>query len=259
MVRRGHIWRAVVILASAGLLALCVAGATANGALVKVGNLVLKADGGFRPQRLPKNRYAPIEFQGHADIHSTSGGPPPELSEAILEFDHDGLLQTRGLATCPAERIANLGTAAARRRCADAIVGTGTIGATLFFEGISVPAHAPLTLFNGPPSEGNFVVNAHVHIASPVNQTYVVPVTIETERGEYRYRATFNVPSLSGGGVLTHVDAKVGRRYTYHGQERSYISARCRDGIFSTHGHFLFADGTIIDGAIEKGCVVENP
>jgi len=256
MVRRGHILRAVLPLACLGVLALWAGGA--DGALVQVGNLVLKADGGFRPQRLPRNHYAPIEFQGHADIHSVTGGLPPELTEAILEFDRDGRLQTRGLPVCGAERIESLGTAAARQACKGAIVGTGTIGAMLFFNGGAVPAHAPLTLFNGPPSGGNATVNAHVHIASPVNQTFVVPVTIERVHGEYAYRASFNVPSLSGGGVLTHVDAKIGRRYKSGGRELSYVSARCRDGILRTHGHFLFDDGTIIDGAIEKACVPDN-
>ena len=72
MVRRGRILRIVLSLACLGLLALWAGGA--DGALVKVGDLILKADGGFRPQRLPRNSYAPIEFQGHADIHSTDGG-----------------------------------------------------------------------------------------------------------------------------------------------------------------------------------------
>jgi hypothetical protein len=256
MFRRGQIARVGVALACIGMLATWTGGA--QGALVKVGNLVLRAGGSFRPLRLPRNHYAPIEFQGHADIRNTAGGPPPELTEATLEFDHDGRIETRGLPVCPARRIAHLSTPAARRRCAGAIVGEGRIGAILFFEGAAFPAHAPLTLFNGPRSGRDLTVNAHVHVASPLNQTFVVPVTIATIRGEYRYRATFDIPSLSGGGVLTHVDARVGRRYKLHGQQRSYVSARCRDGIFRTHGDFVFDDGTVIDGAVENACVPDN-
>jgi hypothetical protein len=258
MVRRGHLLRAIPPLACLGVLAIWAGGAVADGALVRVGHLELQANGGFRPQRLPRNRYAPIEFQGYADIRSTNGTPPPELTEAILEFDRDGRLQTHGLPICAAERIEGLRTPAARKACKGAIVGTGTIGATLFFDGASFPVHAPLTLFNGPPSGGNPTVNAHVHIASPVNQTYVVPVVIERESGEYSYRARFEVPSLTGEGLLTHVDAKIGRLYKSGGRKLSYVSARCGDGIFRTHGHFVFSDGTIIDGAIEKACVPDN-
>jgi hypothetical protein len=254
MVRRRRILRVALPLACLGAVLVSWTGA-ANGALVQVGNIQLKANGGFRPQRLPRNHYAPIEFQGYAEIHSVTGGPPPELTEAIIEFDRDGRLDTKGLPICAAERIADLGTAAARKTCEGAIVGTGTVGATVFFDGVSAPVHAPLTLFNGPVSEGNATVNAHVHIASPVNQTFVVPVTLERVSGEYSYRASFDAPSLAGGGVLTHVDAKIGRMFKSGGRERSYVSARCQDGILRTHGHFVFADGTIIDGAIEKACV----
>jgi hypothetical protein len=256
MGRRGRILRIVVSLACLGLLALWAGGA--DGALIKVGDLVLKADGGFRPQRLPRNSYAPIEFQGHADIHSTDGAPPPELVEAYLDFDRDGRLQIRGLPVCHAGQLANVTTPVARRRCEGAIVGTGSIGVTLLFEGGAVPAHAPLTLFNSGGGGGSFSVLAHVHIASPVDQTFVVPISIQQRRGEYRYRASFDVPSLSGGGILTHVDAKIGRHYKSHGVELSYVSARCTDGIFRTHGHFLFSNGVIIDGAIEKPCVPDD-
>ncbi len=256
MARRGHILGAALFVAFLGALLLGIG--VAGGALVQVNGLQLSADGGFKPQKLPRNRFAPIEFQGHADIRSLTKKPPPELTEAVIEFDRQGRLQTKGLPMCPAARIVSLGTTAARRACPNAIVGTGTVGLLLLFEGGTIPAHAPLTLFNGPQSDGNPTVNAHVHIASPVNRTYVVPVTIERVHGEYSYRASFDVPSLTDGGILVHVDAKVGRRYQYGGRERSYISARCRDGIFRTHGHFMFSDGTVIDGSIEKACVAEK-
>ena len=117
----------------------------------------------------------------------------------------------------------------------------------------------PLTLFNGPPSGGNPTVNAHVHIASPVNQTYVVPVVIEREQRRIPLPGQHSTcPASPVDGVLTHVDAKIGRRYKSGGRELSYVSARCGDGIFRTHGHFVFGDGTIIDGAIEKACVPDN-
>lgn len=255
MGRPAHVLR---LLTPIVLVALALGATGAHGALVQVGNLVLKADGYFHPQRLPRNKYAPIEFQGHADIHSLNNALPPQVVEATLDFDHDGLLQTRGLAVCRPHQIAHLKPPGARHRCEDAIVGTGTIGVTLVLEGIRFPTHAPLTLFNGPKSKGDPTVLAHTRIAAPVNRTFVVPVRIEPRKGEYRYRARFDVPVLAGGGVLTHVDAKIGRRYKFHGHERSYVSARCGDGIFRTHGHFVFSDGTIIDGAIEKPCVPDT-
>ncbi|MGC1852336.1 MAG: hypothetical protein WA687_07850, partial [Solirubrobacterales bacterium] len=82
----------------AALLAL-LAGA-ADGATVRVGTLVLHADGGFKPQALPKRAYAPIRFQGYGDIKTTNGSVPPPLKHVELEFDRDGRLTTAGLAVC---------------------------------------------------------------------------------------------------------------------------------------------------------------
>src|SRR6478672_10236254 len=89
MTRRSRIMRAALPVAVLCLLTLWGGGA-AGGALIQVGNLILVADGGFRPQHLPRHAYAPIDFRGHADIHSVNGGTPPELTEAIIDFDRDG-------------------------------------------------------------------------------------------------------------------------------------------------------------------------
>ena len=65
-------------------------------------------------------------------------------------------------------------------------------------------------------------------------------------------------PIAAGRGSLVHLDVKVGKRYRYRGSERSYTSARCGDGIFRTRGRFTFADGTVIEGSVEKACTVRQ-
>lgn len=228
----------------------------ANAALVRVGSVVLRTDGGFKPQTLPRRAYAPISFQGHADFESTGSGPPPALQSAILDFDRDGRLTTAGLATCPPARIEGSTPAEARQSCAAAIVGTGHVAAMVTLPGSSpVEVRSPLTLFNGPRQNGNPTVVAHAQTTYPAAETYVVVVPIERRGGAYSYRATFEVPQIAGGyGALTHVDIKIGRRYRAGGAKRSYVSARCSDGILETHGRFTFADGTVIAGVIFKPC-----
>jgi len=54
-------------LAFLALVGLALFGGSASGALVEVENLVLRADGGFKPQSLPRHRFAPIDFQGHVE------------------------------------------------------------------------------------------------------------------------------------------------------------------------------------------------
>jgi hypothetical protein len=252
--RRARLTTIGVLLAVSGLLVAALA-ASAGGAKIRVGNLVIRADGGFEPRVLPRRSFAPIRFQGHASIATTDGSAPPALRRVRLDFDRDGLLTTAGLATCAPGAIEGMTPKRARNRCRAAIVGTGRVGATIALPGARVAVRAPLTLFNGPRQGGNATVIAHSQTTVPVPQAYVVTVPIERRRGAFAYRSTFDLPEIAGGlGALTRVRARIGRRYRAGGVQRSFVSARCSDGILETHGYLSFADGTVISGSVFKPC-----
>jgi hypothetical protein len=237
------------------VLALLPATAFAGGALVKVDGIVLRADGDFQPTSLPRQRFVPIHFEGHFDIAAAGGGRPVALEQVVIDFDRDGRLDSSGLPVCQPERIADASTAEARQACAGAIVGSGRIEALIDIGGGPVAASSPLTIFNGPRVAGNPSVVLHARITVPSTQTYAIVVPIERRRGSSRYRATLDLPPIAAGfGSVTHVAVKVGRRFSSGGQQRSYVSGRCSIGILRTHGRFSFADGTIIDGNVEKPC-----
>jgi hypothetical protein len=232
-----------------------VASASGRGALVEVNNLILRADGSFQPRALPKSTFEPIEFKGHASIASKDGSRPVPLRQVIVDFDRDGRLSVGGLPTCPPDRIADASTKEARSLCADAIVGRGRIEAVISLSTGLVNAGSPLTLFNGPALDGRPTVILHARTTVPGTQTYAIQVPIQRRRGEFRYRATLDVPLIAAGlGSLTFIEAEVGRRYRAGGKDRSYVSARCSDSILRTHGRFTYEDGTVIDGAVEKFC-----
>ena len=229
----------------------------ASAAVVKVGNLVLRAGGGFEPQVLPRRTFAPIEFRGYFDIAARSGGAPAALQQAVLEFDREGRLTTRGLSTCSVERVADATSQEARDICKGSIVGTGHIAATIDLPGQPpVLATSPLTLFNGVPQNGNPTVVVHARTTMPSPQTFAIAVPIERlSGGPYGYRATIDLPPIAGGyGALTHVDVKIGRRYSAGGQRLSYASAHCGSGVFQTHGSFTFAGDTTISGSVYEPC-----
>jgi hypothetical protein len=229
---------------------------SAGAAKVRVGTLVLIADGGFSPQLLPKRSYAPIRFYGRAEIRTTNGTVPPALQRIRLNFDRDGLLRTAGLATCSPGSIEASTPAQARRTCGPAQVGSGKVQAAIVIPGHErVDVSAPLSLFNGPRQDGNATVIAHSQTTFPSLETYVMTIPVERLGGWYSYRATLDLPEIAGGfGALTHIDARIGRRYRAGGVERSYISARCADSILETIGYASFADGTVIGGTIFKPC-----
>lgn len=245
--------RAVVTALAIALLA--ATSAAGEGALVEVNDLVLRADGGFEPHTLPRRQFAPIDFQGHVDISARHGAPLSPLRQALIDFDRDGRLSVAGLPTCAPETVAQQGTAEARRTCRGAIVGTGHVAAAISLLGVSVQTRVPLTIFNGPRLATGPSVVLHARTLVPAPETYAILVPIERRRGGFRYRARIELPPLAGGlGALTHIDARIGRRYRAGGVSRSYASARCSDNVLQTHGDFTFADGTVISGAVEKYC-----
>ncbi len=254
---RSRYLRSALLLACVACLT--VAGqVSASAALVKVGDLVLKADGAFKPSKLPRHRYEPIDIFGHVDVHSTNGGPPTQLQEAVIDFDHNGKLETNGLPICPLSRIEHASTAGARRKCKGAIVGMGTVGAMYNVLGIEIEVNIPATLFNAPPQNGDPTVIGHLHTTLPTDTTYTVVIPLERRQGAFGYRAQVDVPQIAGGGIFTHIDGKIGARYFRHGHELSYVNGRCPSGVLRLHGHFLFGDGTIIDGQVEKPCYPEG-
>ncbi len=243
----------------AALLSLIAATAlagTATGALVEVDDIVLRADGGFKPQSLPRRQFAPIEFHGRLDLAAKGGGKPSPLRQALIDFDHDGRLSVAGLPVCAPESIAAASPAEARAVCRGALVGTGSIEALVSLPSGTVPVSSPLTVFNGPRLGGLPTAVLHARLeAAGLSETHAIVVPIEKRRGGFRYRARLDVPPLAGGaGAITHVDVEIGRRYRAGGKQRSYTSARCSDGILQTHGRFSFEDGTIVDGLVEKFC-----
>jgi len=228
----------------------------AAAATVRVGTLVLHADGGFEPRLLPKRTFAPIRFQGYGDVKTTNGMVPPALQHVKIDFDRDGHLTTAGLTSCEPSKLEAASTRQARRRCGGAIVGTGHIGAAIPIAGLArIDLRAPMTVFNGPRRNGNPTAIIHARAPFPVSETYVIVIPIERRQGIYRYRAEFDIPPIAGGlGSLTHIDAKIGRVYRAGGAERSYVSARCSDYILQTKGYFSFADGTVMYGSAFKSC-----
>ncbi|HWB68978.1 MAG TPA: hypothetical protein VG518_03290 [Solirubrobacterales bacterium] len=246
----------------AGALLVAVGAAATDAALVKVGKLVLRADGSFLPSILPKQAYSPITLKGHVNVSSVDHGVPPAVTDVELDFGHNGKLQTLGLPTCPPEKLAGTTPGQARKRCKGAIVATGNVEALVQRPGEPrVPIRTPVTVFNGPPEGGNPTVVFHTYTWFPESETFVVSAPVKRERkGPIAFHVDIAIPPIAGGyGAITHGDIRIGRRYTYKGREMAYTSAHCPDGLLEAHGRVTFDNGVVIEGTIFKPCSADPP
>jgi hypothetical protein len=254
----GRVWRQgrktkVVLL---GLALAGLAAGVAYGEQVQAGNLIVNVNGGFSPSKLPKHQFAPITLRASADISTADGSVPPPLQKVVIDFDRNGLVQTKGLPICRPQQLENTTAPQARRTCKNAIVGTGTSDALIAFpDQAPIPASSPLTIFNGPKIGGNPSVIVHAYLTIPAPTTFVIPSPITRISGPFRYRVTANIPPIAGGyGSVTHFDFKVRKSWKQGGKTVSYASARCPTGHLQAQGQFTFGDGTVLSGHVFRPC-----
>ncbi len=242
---------------AAVLIAVLLTTATATALVLRAGDLVIHAEGGFSPTTLPKKHNAPITLHGGGELSTVSGNLPPILQTLTIEFDRHGSVETRGLEVCRAGMLQSTDVPAARRACPSAIVGKGAGRAIVAFpEQKPINVSSPITLFNGPEKQGQPTVIAHAYTTVPVPTTYIVPIVIERiNHGVYGYRTKARIPKIAGGsGIPIAGHLKIGRRWTYKGRRYSYVNARCETGHLQARGEFIFDDGTFLQGTFLRRC-----
>jgi len=254
---RGRPWkRRALAPVAAAVLTVAVAG-TAAAIVLRAGDIVIHAEGGFSPTTLPRHEDAPISLHGGGELSTVSGDLPPILKTLSIEYDRHGSVETRGLPVCTAGKLQSTDVKTARRACPGAIVGKGQGRAIVAFpEQRPIHISSPLTIFNGPEVRGRPSVLAHAFTTVPVPTTFVIPIVIERiHHGVYGYRTEAKIPKIAGGsGIPIAGHLKIGRRWTYKGHRYSYLNARCETGHLQARGEFEFDDGTFLKGTFVRAC-----
>jgi hypothetical protein len=250
--------RRILIVAAVALFAL---GGTAAALTIRAGDLIIIADGGFSPKRLPKTHDAPIEIHGGGELKTVSGDLPPILETITFEFDKHGHVDTTGLPVCLPGKLEATTVAGARHMCPKSIVGKGKGSAVVVFpEQAPIHVSSPITVFNGPRKHGQPTVLAHAYTTVPAPTTFIVPVVIErVHHGVYGYRTKARIPRIAGGyGIPKSGSLKIDRKWTYKGIRHSFVNARCQTGHLQARGEFLFKDGTFLSGSFFRPCKVRG-
>lgn len=225
--------------------------------VIRAGNLVVKLNGGVTPKRLPKKKMAPIALRISGNISTTDGSHPPATKVVIADFDKNGTVNARGLATCRSGQLQSRNTAAAKAACRKAIVGTGkTTVRVQFPEQRPFYATGPLVLFNGGVHGRVTKMYIHAYVSVPTPTAIVTQVKIKrVHKGRYGTRAIAAIPKIAGGsGSVTRFAMKIQRTFKFKGKRRSYLMARCADGRFLAHGSVAFTGGPRVSGTVIRPC-----
>lgn len=226
---RGNMWRKIPLpVAGAMALAVAIVG-VAGAAMAPIPPptaLTVDVDGQVAPVKLPKHRLAPVTLSIQGRISNFDEANPPSLEEVKFTLDKNLVLDGEGLAACGIGQLRDLDTEAARRVCGDSIVGTGSAHVGLLSSGRLLVVPSQLTLFNGGVVDGSARLLIHGYIPAPRSMPLVVNVKIGKARnGGHGQDAVARFPS--GIGSMLDFRLKIGRRFPYKSEKRSYLMARC--------------------------------
>jgi hypothetical protein len=252
---RKRLLKTAVAIGLAGLL-VC---ASAYALKIEIAKTVVSATASISPRALPARGNVPVEVNSVTRIKTTDGSQPPTLKQLTFIFDKSGTVDTRGLPTCSAAKLAGTTPAVARKRCAGAIVGEGTGKAEVRLPGQApIAISTPLTFFNAPPEGGNPTLIAHAYETVPTAKTLLVPISIERmHQGRYGFRAEIEMPEIADGyGAATLAEATVGKTWKRGGKTVGFTNAHCDGGRLQVHGTLTFTDGSFFPGTLTSPCHV---
>jgi len=230
------------------LTAILAAAALAHPQVVRVGNLILRHDGGIIPNSLPRHEQAPVSAFVSAALSTTDGSHLPAAKRVVVDLDRSIHFNAAGLPVCKPAQLEARTTAAAKSACRDAIVGGGKAEVEVAFpEQAPFSASGPLVLFNGGVHGKTTLLYIHAYVAVPAPTALVATVKLSPmHHGQLGTHTVTTVPMIAGGaGSATKFRLTIGRRFTQPGgRKASYLTASCPTGHYSFEGEVLFADGT---------------
>jgi hypothetical protein len=255
----------LLALALASVLSVgAVATALATSTKIQAGNLIVTFGGSTSPKRLPKNEYAPVTANIFGKIKTSDGTHPSAFRELVVDVDKDLKVDVKGFPVCKAGQLEARDTAAAKRVCGKAILGSGSADAEIAFpEQKPIKVFSPLLVFNGGQKGGTTLLLIHTFITVPAPAAIVTTVTVQKKGSGLHTIA--KIPVIAGGsGSALDFSFKLGKKYAYKGKEHSYLEAKCPDGVFKVSApKVLFkneakvpgvAPSTVLQGSLAIPC-----
>jgi hypothetical protein len=234
--------------------------------LVQKGPIRVAVSGGLAPTRLPRHGTAPINVTIGGQISSTDPDTPPQLRTVSFAFNRAGHLETRGLPRCGLADIDPSTTRQALEACRSSLVGEGRFSAAVRLpEQSPFPSAGKVLAFNGT-LHGRPVLLAHIYGDKPVPTSVVLPLEIHQGKGRFATRLDASLASLTGDwGYVTGISLRLGRKYSSHGERRSFLSAGCPapegfpGALFAlAKASFSFVGGKTLTATLTRDCTVRR-
>jgi hypothetical protein len=211
---------------------------------------------GLKLIKQPKGQPWWIGMTLGANIGTTDGTKPSALSKAVFLFPHAtvnagafphctiGILKSKGTKGCPAG--SRLGK------------GTSLIDASPLLN----PAHADVTMFNGPRSHGSPTF-LFIAVAQEVQVTEYLQGTLQKQNGRFGYKLTMpfpHIPTITGfpDASISQFTVNVQAFTRRHGRQVPLLEAptSCPAGGWLFEGDFSFFDGQSSSARNSIGCTL---
>jgi hypothetical protein len=228
------------------LIVVLAAAWTASSHAVRVAQdgLVVTFNADFSPHVLPRSKPAPVDVRVTGKVATADGTHPPPLRQIEVAINRNGRLETTGLPVCTAPELQSTNSKSALARCRGALVGRGRFHAVVEL-GREIETSGEILAFNSRRGRQKALM-LHLFSGVPVRFTLVVPLVLEQlDEGEFGTVLKAKIPRLAGDlGSVTEIDLTIGRRYSFAGKRRSYVSAACRAPADLNEALFPFARGS---------------
>jgi hypothetical protein len=230
------------------------------------GEAVTGADGNSQsidslitPKKLSKTTFTPGTLKVTTLVTSTTAanGVPSPATHAVIDFDRNARLFTKGLPTCDPAQVQNQSTESAERVCGSAKIGSGHATAYLVVGEKVFLAEQKVTAFNGKPKGGKPVVILHTYGTTPLQTSLVLIGTVSNYNKEgYGPRLDLEIPLLAGGtGALKEFQVSINRKWRFKGEKQTFISAKCPNSKkLKARGKFTYHDGENITVYSKQSC-----
>jgi hypothetical protein len=255
--RAGALATVVAILSFASL---------AHAAVVQEANLRITVLSQIQPYKLPRTGTAPIAVFVSGHLTTPQGGIPQQLQRLTVDVNKHGLLQSRGLPTCPIQRLRATSTETALANCPGAVIGSGQFWAHIVLpDQGAYPTHGRLLIFNGK-EQGKPALLTHIFTSNPFFSSFVLNFGIKhLKKGIYGTELSASLPQALGSwGYVDRIKLTLKRKYQWKGRQLSYFNSGCPapKGVKRTvfplaKASFDFAEVSL-STKVEKSCGVKE-